>query len=136
MSASSFRSREIFVHRLRQILSVLRLTPFETSTDAGISKERYRRIALTTVTSVAAKGIALVTTLISVPLTVDLLGPEKFGLWMTISSLITVLGFADFGMGNGLLTAICAAHGRDDTQAARRYVSSAFFILLGIAVGL
>ena len=46
------------------------------------------------------------------------------------------MGFADLGMGNGLLNNIAAAHGRDDPAAARRYVSSAFFILGGIALAL
>src|SRR5712692_8838613 len=81
------------LHRLRQVRSVIRLEPFDASSAEGMSKERCRRIALTTVTSALAKGVGLATMLISVPLTVNYLGAERFGLWMTISSLIAVLGF-------------------------------------------
>ncbi|MCL5884148.1 MAG: MATE family efflux transporter [Deltaproteobacteria bacterium] len=53
---------------------------------------------------------------------------------MTISSVIALIGFADFGMGNGLLNAISEANGRDDRGKAARAVSSAFFMLAGIAL--
>lgn len=122
------------VHRLRQIRSVVRLKPFDTTTPEGLSRERYRRIVLTTITSMVAKGIALLTTLISVPLTVNYLGVERFGLWMTISSLMAFLVFADFGISNGLLNGISEAYGKKDDVLARRYISSSFFMMGGLAL--
>lgn len=119
--------------RTRQVWSVLRLTPFDVSTDEGRSKERYRRVILSAAASGMAKAITALTTLISVPLTVKYLGAERYGLWMTISSVIAMLSFADLGLGNGLVNAIAEAHGRDDRAAASRYVSSSFFMLLGAA---
>ncbi|MGE0131427.1 MAG: lipopolysaccharide biosynthesis protein [Blastocatellales bacterium] len=120
--------------RARQVWSVLRLTPFDTSTDEERSKERYRRVILGAAAFGTSKAITALTTLISVPLTVNYLGAERYGLWMTISSVIVMLGFADLGLGNGLVNAIAEAHGRDDRMAASRYVSSGFFMLLGVAV--
>jgi O-antigen/teichoic acid export membrane protein len=116
------------------ILSLIRLSSFDTSTEEGRSKERYRRIAISTAASVISKIVSIFTTLISVPLTINYLGTERYGLWMTISSVIGMLGFADLGMGNGLLNAISEANGKDDRQSARMYVSSTFFMLLAIAV--
>jgi O-antigen/teichoic acid export membrane protein len=72
--------------------------------------------------------------LISIPLTLNYLGAERYGLWVAISSLITLLGFADLGMGNGLLNAIAEANGRNDRKGAESYVSSAFFMLSGVAL--
>jgi O-antigen/teichoic acid export membrane protein len=120
--------------KIKQAASFVRLKPFDTSTTEGRSKERYRRIALTSVTAIAAKGIGVLTALVSVPLTIDYLGVERYGLWITISSVIALLSFADLGIGNGLLNAVAEADGKDDRDAACRYVSSAFFILLGIAI--
>ena len=77
-----------------------------------------------------AKSITLVTTLISVPLTIKYLGTERFGMWMTISSLISVIGFADLGLGNGLVSSIAFRHGKEDEGGIARLVSSAFFALL------
>jgi len=96
--------------------------------------ERYRRVGLTALTSLSAKGITALTMLVSVPLTVDYLGVERYGMWMAISSLITVLSFADLGIGNGLVNSLAEANGKDDREASIRYVSNAFIMLLGIAV--
>lgn len=120
--------------KTRQAASCVSLKAFDTSTPEGRSKERYRRVALTSITAIAAKGIGILTALISVPLTIGYLGIERYGLWMTISSVIALLSFADLGIGNGLLNAVAEADGKDDCDAASRYVSSAFFILLGIAI--
>ena len=113
--------------------TLFRLAPFDMSAEDGRSKERYRRAALTTISSALAMGTSLLTTLISVRLTVRYLGTERYGLWMTITSVLVMLSFADLGMGNGLLNAISEAHGKDDRETARKNVSSAFFMLLGVA---
>ena len=91
-------------------------------------------MALTALSSGGAKVISVVTMLISVPLTLHYLGSERYGMWMTISSVIAMLGFADLGLGLGLMNAVAEAHGTDDRQAAVHYVSSAFFMLTGVAV--
>ena len=115
-------------------LGFVRLRPFNTQTAEDRSRERYRRLTLTALASMSAKGVKVLTALVSVPLTINYLGTERYGLWMTIGSLVTVLAFADLGVGNGLLNAISEADGRDDRALASRYVSSAFFMLLGVAL--
>ncbi len=113
-------------------LSVLR--PFDTSTNEGRSRERYRRALLTTLASGLAKVISVLTNLVSVPLTLHYLGTERFGLWITIGSFISFLGFSDLGIGNGLLNGISKSHGKGEDTLARQYVSSAFFSLTALAI--
>ncbi|MDD2921117.1 MAG: MATE family efflux transporter, partial [Anaerolineales bacterium] len=120
--------------KTRQWISVIRLTPFGADTEEESSKERLRRVALTAMVSAFAQGVSMLTVLVSVPLTLNYLGAERYGLWIAISSFIAILGFADLGMGNGLLNALAGANGRDDHEAAKSYVSSAFYILTGIAL--
>jgi O-antigen/teichoic acid export membrane protein len=120
-----------FLFRGRELL---RLAPFDTSTEAGRSKERYRRATLTTISSAVAMATSLLTTLISVRLTVRYLGVERYGLWMTIISFLAMLSFADLGMGNGLLNAISDAHGKDNHESARKNVTSAFLMLSAVAI--
>jgi O-antigen/teichoic acid export membrane protein len=124
----------LLLSKTRQWVSLIRLLPFNTDTPEGRSRERLRRVALTALVSAFGQGISMLTLLISIPLTLNYLGAERYGLWITISSLITVLGFADLGMGNGLLNAIAEANGRNDHKAVESYVSSAFYILTGIAL--
>jgi len=118
----------------RQWVSILRLREFDTSTPEGRSKERYRRAALSSLSQGASKALTILTMLISVPLTLHYLGTERYGLWMTISSVVLMMNFADLGMGLGLMNAVSEAHGRDDRQAAVTLVSSAFFMLAGMAL--
>jgi O-antigen/teichoic acid export membrane protein len=108
----------------------------EANSEAARSRDRYRRAALTGTTSILAKVVVLATTIISVPLTFRYLGLDRYGLWMTISSFVLFLGFADLGVGNGLVAAISAANGKDDKTFAQRQVSCAFILLcfLGTAI--
>ncbi|MES0151649.1 hypothetical protein NKJ95_31490 [Mesorhizobium sp. M0012] len=109
----------------------------EGSTEArNRAAGRRRRIARSAVASALAKVTSVGTALISVPLTLNYLGPERFGMWMTMSSLVAFLSFADFGLGNGLLSAVAAANGRDDRAAIKKLVSSAYFVLSLIAVAI
>lgn len=121
-------------HRLNRIFKLIRLKTFDCSTEEGRSNERYRRAAMTALASAIAKGVSMLTVLISVPLTLNYLGNERYGLWMTISSLIAMLSFADLGLGNGLLNVVSDAKGRDNRQDIIYAVSSTFFMLTGIAV--
>lgn len=52
---------------------------------------------------------------------------------MTVTSFVLFLGFADFGVGNGLAAAISEAHGRDDERLAQRQISCGFFLLCFLA---
>lgn len=122
--------------RMRERLRWFSLTPIDPSTPEGRAQERHRRVALTAAAAALAKILSVSTALISVPLTLHYLGVERFGMWMTISSLIAMLAFADFGIANGVLSAVARAQGRDDHADLQRVVSSGFFMLAAIALGL
>lgn len=124
----------LFGNLLKLVLPILRPQRLDASGERGRAQERYRRAALTTITSLAARGMTLLTLVISVPLTVKYLGTERYAVWMTVSSLVAMLTFADLGIGNGLMNVISEAHGKADQELAAESVSSAFFVLLGMAV--
>jgi O-antigen/teichoic acid export membrane protein len=104
-----------------------------TASEEDRARERVRKAALTGLTAAAAKGIAVLTPLITLPLTLKLLGQERYGMWQTITAVTAMAAFADLGMGNGLLTGIARSAGRDDKEEAQRLVSSAFFMLIMVA---
>jgi len=120
--------------RIARWRRLLQLRPFDVSTAEGRSAERYRRIAWSTASSVLAKGIAIAASFIAVPLVLGYLGAERYGMWLTISSLIAVLGPLDLGIGYGLMQTVSEANGHDDREAARRAVSTAVVLLLAIAL--
>lgn len=120
--------------RLWSRLRYLRLLPFDMSTPEGRSAERYRRIAWSTLLAGVAKLISMGTGLISVPLVIGYLGSERYGMWVTMSSLVAALGPLDLGIGLGLLTILSDADGRGDHVTARRAVATSLAMLLTIAV--
>ena len=116
-----------------RILTIVRFRPHDISTEHGRSHERYRRMALTSIAAFGSRGTSLLASLISIPLTYRYLGPERYGLWMVLTSLIAVMAFADLGIGNGVINCVAEAHGKGDRILTREYVTSAFILLLGIA---
>lgn len=97
-------------------------------------RERVRRVALTGVSSLSARGMSFITFLVSIPITVDYLGAEQFGLWVAISSVSAFLGGSDLGIGNGVVNLVAEAKVRRDHSAIRRYASNAFFGLCLVAL--
>lgn len=122
---------------VRRLLLDLRWAARPTSRFSSIAIEREaqrsRRAALSGVTAAAARLVQMGASLITIPLAIRYLGTERFGLWMTVSSLLVMAGFADFGLGNGLLNAVARAHGKDDVDAVRKALSSALAYLCLIA---
>ncbi len=112
----------------------LRLRPFDTATPEGRASERKRRVALTASSSAVTQGIRILVSIVSVSLLIGYLGNERYGMWLTISSIIAFVRFADFGIGNGLLNSISEAAGKNDRQMALRAVSSALLLLSIIAL--
>lgn len=123
----------IMISKIRSTLKYFRLKPFDTSTEQGRSSERHRKIALSAATSVGSKVLTMLVPLVTIPLTLSYLGRERYGIWITLSSLTASLNFADLGIGLGLLNLISECNGKDDREQGRIFVSSAFFMLLAIA---
>ena len=119
--------------QIAQVLYLARFSPFDVSTAAGRADERHRRALLSAFSSVLSRGIVILSALLTVPLTLSYLGVERFGLWMTVSSLLALMAFADMGLGNGLMNAVAEADGKDNKLAMRGYISSAFVALIGVA---
>ena len=104
-----------------------------SSVDPG--RERYRRAGMTASTSYIAKALTLLMGFVSVPLTVNYLGAERYGVWLTISSLLLWVALTDFGLsGYALVNVLSEAVGNDDRESARHYAASAFWALVTIAL--
>src|ERR1035437_1470827 len=125
--------RSSLVETFLRYRRLLRIRAFDTTTLQGQSDERYRRIAWSTALSTVARFVGIATSFITVPLVVGYLGNERYGMWLTMSSLVATLGPMDLGIGFGLLTVVSDAYGRDDKEAARRAISTAIAMLSMIA---
>jgi O-antigen/teichoic acid export membrane protein len=100
--------------------------------DAGTA--RYQVMLRGFATAAGGKGLGVVTYLVSVPLTLQYLGAERYGVWIAISGILGWLSIADLGLGNGLMNLLFEARGKGRDDLAREYVSCAFGGLTAIVL--
>lgn len=116
------------------IATSLRGGDVDLTTHPGRATERHRRLLLSALSSGVAWATSLATALVIVPVVLHHLGSERYGVFATITAIAGLVGWADLGLGNGLISEVAAAQGRDDSDSIARAVSTAFFALLGLAV--
>ncbi|NNJ75462.1 MAG: oligosaccharide flippase family protein, partial [Anderseniella sp.] len=73
---------------------------------------------------------------LTLPWTLGYLGDERFGIWMAVTSLITVLALAEGGVSNSLVTATSRAKARDDGDEIRQLAGASFALLVPISVAI
>lgn len=104
----------------------------------GIGGGDHRRRRLVSivegaVSALAGKGIGVAVNLLAVPLAVGYLGPERYGVWALVGSLLAWVRLADLGIGNGLTNAIAGALGSERPDLVRAHVSTALAVLSAIS---
>lgn len=90
-------------------------------------------------TGAVSRGVAGLVPIALIPVTLRYLGPDLYGLWMTVTALVGMAAFADLGLGNGLMTKLAPCYASGATAEARRYISSAYLclsLLAAVLVGL
>ncbi|MFY1620561.1 lipopolysaccharide biosynthesis protein [Micromonospora sp. WMMD736] len=96
-------------------------------------RSRGRALVAGIASSLAGKAVGLVAPLLITPVAFRYLGPERYGMWMAITSLTAMALFADFGLGNGLLTRLARLYATGDRRAAAREIASAYALLGALA---
>ena len=80
------------------------------------------------------KVAVLLCSLVTVPITLNYLNAENYGIWMAMTSILYWFAFFDVGLGNGMRNYLSEAISRQDYIKARSYFSTAIFLLAIIAV--
>ena len=107
---------------------------FDTATEEGRHRERYRRAGLTAVSNMFSRAIALAVIFVSMRVALPFLGEARFGVWATISSLTAVLMIFDFGIGNSMVTRVAGLAAQSEWLALRRLIISGLSILSAIGL--
>lgn len=95
--------------------------------------ERSVKAKKNIVASFFLKGISIVISLLLVPLTIDYLSPTKYGIWLTLTSVIGWFVFFDIGLGNGMRNKFAEAKAAGNDVLARTYISTTYAIITIIA---
>ena len=88
------------------------------------------------VASLVIKGVGILTSLLLVPLTIGYVSPELYGVWLTLSSILTWVGFMDIGFSQGLKNKLTEAIALGEWERGRSLVSTTYFMMLIITVPL
>ena len=99
----------------------------------GVRLRRDRQALKTAGAGLIAQVLGYGARLAVIPLSLKLLGTERYGLWLAVGSLIAWGGIADFGFSPGLVNVVAGASGHADREAMRRHISTAFVVYTVLA---
>jgi len=88
--------------------------------------DRKKIIFKNTSLSVLYKIINMGIVFTTIPLLLNYLDKEQYGIWATIFSLINIVFFVDAGIGNGLKTKLSEAISANNFKLAKQYISTAY----------
>jgi len=95
---------------------------------------RTKNVQKNILISSGAKICSLLISWFMVPVTINYLSPEHYGLWMAITSILYWIAFMDIGLGNGMRNYMAEAIAQNDWDKARSYFSTAMVMLSIIAI--
>jgi O-antigen/teichoic acid export membrane protein len=79
--------------------------------------------------SFGIKGASILIGFLLVPITLDFLDKELYGIWLTLASVITWFNLFDIGLGYGLRNKLAEALAKEDHQEAQSLVSSTYALI-------
>lgn len=99
------------------------------------SAKRFKLAGLAIGANVISKALGFLVLIYSTRVALEQLGPERFGVWITVSSISVLLGFMDFGVSNALISRIAGLSSRHPSEdTLPRIASCGLIILLGFGV--
>jgi len=106
----------------------MNLFKFQTS---NIRSSRYIK---NTFLIVLFQGVNIISNFLLVTITLDFLGVEEYGVWITLTSLMTWFSFLDIGLAHGLRNKYAEAKTENDFEKVKGLVSTAFFTLVFLSL--
>ncbi|MBK6285962.1 MAG: oligosaccharide flippase family protein [Draconibacterium sp.] len=77
-------------------------------------------------------GISVLIGLFYVPLLLNFLTQEKYGIWLTLTSILGWFSFFDIGLGNGLRNKLTEAFANKNMKLGKKLVSTTYALLICI----
>ena len=79
--------------------------------------------------SLFLKFISILVSLLVVPLTINYINPVRYGIWLTLSSIIAWLSYFDMGFAHGFRNRFAEAKAKGNLKLAKEYVSTTYAVL-------
>lgn len=84
--------------------------------------------------STIVKGLSILVNFLLVPITIRFTTAADYGVWLTLSSLITMANFFDLGIGNGLRNKLSEALAKNEQAKAKRLIGTAYLFTAVLSV--
>ena len=91
--------------------------------------ERSNLVKKNIIFSFVLRGISVLCSLILVPLTLNYLSADQYGVWLTLNSIVTWFGVCEIGIGMGLKNKLGEALALKDYELGKTYVSLTYALL-------
>lgn len=98
------------------------------------NSKRGKNLAYGISTGILIKATSFIITIITVPMTLEYLGPERYGVWVTIISILAWISLVDIGIANGLVPLLTDAISKKNPELARKFITTAFWNLILISI--
>lgn len=98
--------------------------------------ERSVIIKKNIVQSSGFKVASILLSLVIVPLTIDFVNAEQYGIWLTLSSIVQWISYFDLGLGHGLRNKFAESKAKEDYYLASKYISTSYAVFAIIFVTL
>jgi len=108
----------------------MKVDPKEDDFNANNRTTKYKR---NIILLMLAQVFGIVVSLLLVPITLNYLGIKEYGVWITLTTIISWIAFFDIGLGHGLRNKYAEAKALKNEVDVRKYVSTAFFVLILIS---
>ena len=86
--------------------------------------------------SLVIKGVSICLSFLIVPVTIGYVNAELYGVWLTLSSILTWLTFFDIGFTQGLRNKLGEAIANNDWELGKKYVSTTYAIMISLFIPL
>lgn len=79
--------------------------------------------------SIICKGLSFLISFLLVPLTITFVDDTRYGIWLTLNSIISWISVFDLGFSNGFRNKFAEAKALGNDELARKYVSTTYFFI-------
>lgn len=107
-----------------------------TNNTANTANSRNKMLRNNILFSGFLKVVGLLTSLVIVPITINYLNNEVYGIWMTITSILYWITTFDIGLGNGMRNYLTEALATNNTKLGKKYISTTMLLLSLIALSM
>ena len=99
---------------------------------SDISISRSKSVRKNAIIMMFVKGASLLVSFLYIPLLYDAFDTVNYGVWLTLTSLVSWVAMCDIGLGNGLRNKLAESLALGDVASGKKYVSTAYVCIFTI----